>query len=292
MPSARKSSKKFSILVTVLFLACLALIIWHTHSTNDPEKVFMQSIQRNMGDEGVTCEETQTIDNSTTTQKISLDLISKSDAHATTHSTHQSTTVATEEIVTKSADYVRYTAMSAPKSTTGKSLDVSKVLNVWTKADKTNSSSGSLFGRTALGNCVVPLAHLNRGQIDKLMVPVRQSKVFQTNYGAVAHQRLAGKAVFVYDVTVPPEPYITFMKQVAASYGLKDLDGVKTSTYAQQAPEKLRFYIDPRSSRLQKIQYTAGQHSIVFSDYGTVPRITVPSKTVSASELQQRLQTQ
>ncbi len=252
----------------------------------------MQSIQRNMADEGVTCTVTETTDSSTTTQKISLDLISKANAHVTSTIKHQTTSVATEEITTKTGDYVRYTAISAPSSASGQKLNLSKVLNVWSKTNTSNIQSVSLFGRTALGNCVVPLVHLNHGQIEKLMSQVQQGKIFQTNYSTVKRQKLADKPVFVYDVTIQPQPYIGFMKQVAASYGLKDLEGVDTAIYAKQAPEKLRFYIDPRSSRLQQIQYTSALHSVSFSDYGRAPRITVPTKTISALELQQRLQMQ
>ncbi len=280
--------------VALAVLAGVGIYVWQRPTSTDPKTVFEQAVQHGLRETDLTCTVQETTGGSTTKQAISLDLVSRNKLRSVLNSSPTpGTSVELEEIDTPAGIFVRYnTIKTTEKNADGKTPNLSKALNVWGKAAP-DSKGPTLFGRTAFGNCIVPLAHLNHGQADTLMADVKKGTVFKTDFAASAsrQQLLDGKTVRVYDVVVQPRPYLEFMKRAAKATGSKDLDSVNVATFDQKSPEKMKFYIDVRSHRLRKIEFTAKRHTITFSEYGTIHEIMTPKSSISSQELQKRLQT-
>ncbi|HEX8182491.1 MAG TPA: hypothetical protein VF575_02705 [Candidatus Saccharimonadales bacterium] len=290
----RVFSRRARILFGLLFLiavvtAGVTLVGSRSRPPSDPSELFYQALQQNLEDKGLTCTITETVGTTTSRQSIALDLASKQQARSTLRAAAPSRSVELEEIVVPSGNFIRYTNItSTDKNAAGKTPDFQKVLNVWGKVD-TSKQAATLFGQTALGNCIVPLAHLTTKQARDLTAELQKNTVFKTNMSASTVQKTDTTSYRIYQIAVQPRPYIDFMKRVAKAYGLKDLDTVSAASFDTKKAENMKFYVDTSSGRLAKIEYAAKSRSVVFSDYGVVSEVAAPSKYIAANELQKSL---
>lgn len=287
-------SKMIGLLAGALVVSVATIVfITFPRKPPDPQAVFWDGVTSTMNQKGLTCSVQETAAAATTKQTISLDLASKNKLRSVLSSTQKSgTSIVLEEVDLPAGVFVRYTSIeTTEKNAAGQTPDFSKVLNVWSKNTGATPKSSTLFGRTALGNCIVPLADMSDLQTAQLAAELKKGAVFKSNPNLFREETSGGKPVYVYNVSVQPSPYVNFMKKVGKVYGLKDLDSVDTTGFNYKTAEKLKFFINPRSHQLQKIEYIGKTRSIEFSDYGVVPNIMTPTHTISTQELQQRLQT-
>ena len=241
-----------------------------------------------MTEKSVTCSVVETNGATATKLVIHLDLASKSDLHSFTTIEQNHSQVTTEQIDTSAAAYVRYTSIkSGQPGSVNQTERTSQVLNVWSN-DKL--ASPSLFSRTALGNCVVPLASLPRGRAEPFMRELRSGKILQVDYSQTKRETIQGKPVVVYEVAVQPQPYVDFVKRVAVAYGLKDFNSVESADYVQKSPEQMKFYINAGTRRLEKIVFNGRERTITFSNYGKISPWSVPVSAVEPQELQKRFE--
>jgi hypothetical protein len=287
---SRRFLKTSIVVVIAVAIVAAGTLIWRQQSKVDPKTLFSRAMQANLTESGVTCTIQETANGSLSRQALSLDLAGKTDARAVITLQQKNSSVTTEQISTKDGDFVSYKSIqTTQKSPSGAKLNFDKVLNVWGKNAADSKQTTTLFGRTALGNCVVPLAHLGAVPAANLIGDAEKHSIFKTDPTASKPAKLHGVSVQVYDVTIQPRPYLDFMKQVAQSYGLKDLDVVDPSTFDKKSVQKLKFYINRGSSRIEQITYSGVKHTVTFSDYGKTIKIETPKKTIPAADLQQRL---
>lgn len=273
-------------IVIVTALLVISYVVWRRQTNPDPTAVYWQALQRTMSTPGITCTSDETNNSITTKQVIELDLSSRATAHAWASVTQVGTSVMTEEITTHAADYMRYTAIKSPTK-----LDLTQVLNVWSTVTGPTSSK-PLYGRTALGGCVFPLADLSNSEVKPLLATLKTGTVFKTTPATALRSTLAAHPTYIYDVSVQPSSYIAFMQQVAKAIGLTDLDNLDVSSYSQAPAVALKVYINPRSSEVQQIVFSSGAHTVRLSNYGRRPQLVVPQSTISSQQLSQRLQSQ
>jgi hypothetical protein len=146
----------FAIVVLVVPIFIVAKLI-HPPAPSDPQKLFYAAMNKNLSDKAATCEVRKSESGTEQDIKVALDLASKVNAHSTMRIKNVNSTVQTEEVVLKSGDYLRYTqATTTAKNSQGKQPDLSPLIGKWIKADAKKPTE--LFGLTALGGCVVPLA--------------------------------------------------------------------------------------------------------------------------------------
>ena len=126
----------------------------------------------------------------------------------------------TEQIVVRGQDYVRYTAFkSNPKDTASNPPDFSKALNVWARQEPLEKFG--LFAKSAMSDCIVPLADLNDGQARTVVDKARADKVFKVDFGASKLKLEAGQEVRQYEADISAGPYLKFMQQAAAAAGYR-----------------------------------------------------------------------
>jgi hypothetical protein len=198
--------------------------------------------------------------------------------------------VTTETVATPTAAYLRYAAITDA----AKKHDYSKLVNTWAKAgdDDTGTKMRQIFNNSLLDLSLAPIPPV--GYVDndirsQLLDYITDQSVFAPDYENVKSQVVNGRQVYTYTVTVKLAPYLRMMQEFARVYGLKDLDNISPNEY-QAASLKLDISVDKLSHQMARVSSTALGLNETFTDYGLKQTIELPSKTVSVSELQSRLQ--
>ncbi len=273
------------LLVAVVIVLSMAAMTWNIKVKQAPARVFWGAMANSLTTEGVKCHIGLVDDTSATDQVIEVNLEDKLNARRVTNIERGTNSVTTEEVATKTADYIRYTEIkTTQKNTAGKPLDFSKVLNVWGK----NPGTSTLYTQMALGTCIMPLAHLSSSQAQPFIATLNQGKIFQTDLNKSSRATYHGLAVRVYDVKVQPLPYLAFMQQLGKQLDIHDLDKVSPSTYAKTKSADSADIMDANAHQVLEIDYADGKHTITFRSYGKQPTISLPTKSVTADELQKR----
>jgi len=280
-----------AVTIAVIFVVmCISAYILDIVVWQSPQRVFWGALQADMGLSGVDCTVSKQSGGSSSQQSIWLDLAGKQNTLVTTTLSQNGSTVTTEDINTKVADFIRYVSVTtSAKDKSGKRPDTSKIINVWAKQPRTPDSQ-PMLGKVALGGCIVPLVDISKGQQAKLMAGLTKDNVFWTNFAASKWHWRSLAPYREYTVKVDPAGYIPFMKQADAVYGTKALSSVQAASYLNQPSAQLVFRIGAQSHRIQKISYIGRQQSFSFSHYGERPDTTAPNQTISIGELQKRLQ--
>ena len=284
-----RGSRRLFLVLTAVFLVlsasayCLNILTHH-----DAEKTYWQAFASTMQLSGVTCTVRKEEGGQKSTQRISLDLASGSRAKTISTLNAGSSTVTTEDITTDKADYIRYRAINANKN--GKPIDASNIIDIWAKQERDKSGVLSLYETTVTGGCALPLANLDDAKQQRLLTILKKGAVYQTDFEkSVWHWRF-DEPVRTYTVTVDPIAFVTFMKQVTDATGSKALDDVSIASFRDKKPEKFIFTIGVNTTHIKEIHYQDNKASFKFSAFDSRPDTTVPNKTVSALQLQQRLQ--
>jgi hypothetical protein len=200
--------------------------------------------------------------------------------------------VNTETIGTPQNDYVRYTTIDVTGKN-AKKLDTSKVLNKWSKTAALNTGSANaavpFFAQVMLGfegGNLVPVANLPSASRAQLLQRLHRDVIFQTSFSNVKRQKVAGRAVYTYEVSVQPVAYAAFQKAFAQAIGMKTLDDVDPNAYQNQTAIKVELSVDARSHQLVSVNYPASKHVETYSSYGVPTEVALPGKTISSSQLQ------
>jgi hypothetical protein len=99
-----------------------------------------------------------------------------------------------------------------------------------------------------------------------------------------------GRSVYVYDVQVQLMPYVRMMQAFAKNLSLHDLDQSNPAAFQNSDPVKLRFVIDAAAHELREISYPSNNYTQTYSGFGLTKPIEIPTKTITVTTLQQRLQ--
>lgn len=289
-----------------LYVAGLLLLIvsgylWWSRVYLAPERVFWTMLSNSLSTQGVTVETAQSSAQSSIKQLVQVQTGTINRAHSLTTLKQGKTEVKTEIIGTKDADYTRYRSIKTDqKNAEGKPLNVSKVLNVWSKSDnsqqqsETTPSGHQLFAQAVLGvglpvgSLPVPIAELSPSQRDSLMRLIRSQEVYQTSFQKIAKERKHGRLLYTYDTKVQTILYVRLMKEFAKDLGLHELDAVDPNNYQTAQPLQIKLTVDAYSRQLVAVDAGQGYRQ-TYEGYGLPLSVDIPQKTISSKELQLRL---
>lgn len=203
-------------------------------------------------------------------------------------------TIKTENIGTSNKDFIRYIIIkSDQKSTNGKALNFSGVVNKWAQSDTPNvagTKNPSLVSQVSLGLAggnLIPQANVSVANRDKLLSLLQRSVVFDTNIPSVKKQHVAGRLQYVYASNVQAVGYVGFEKEFAKMVGLKLIDSVKPNDYQGQPATKVEITVDARSHHLASVQYIGQDRRETYSAYGVERRIATPTAKLTGIKLQE-----
>lgn len=275
-----------------IIVACLVIVftvvnVWQRQGFGaesqayKSEKLFYGALERQMSLTGITCVIEQSQKQKLFRQEISLSLADKPQARSITTISHSQLSVTTEELILPSGTYIRYTNIQPAASFTN-------VLNIWSKSKVDEPGRQDTLSATRLGNCVTPIANISNHKAKELIEKAKTSQVFHANYSKSYRQRLDGRLMQVYDVTIEPYPYVVFMKQVAAASDIKALDSEEPASFAERKPARLQYFIDTGSGRIHKISDIVQQRDIYFRGIGKQTDMTAPRNYIFQADLESR----
>ena len=299
-----KTSKKavksdgLSRLIPLMLVAAIAMFglsgwaWWHNIRSN-PDRTLMSAVENSLRTASSTRQVKQSNGAQSMEQGVELSLSPSAVAHGFTTIKQESvsnTTISTEAISTPTVEFVRYTdIVTDQKNSKGKSLDFSKLLNIWgkTSAEQTGDL-GALYGESVLG--VVPVANLNVDDRQTLMSVVRNEKVYEFDEAKIERKIVNGRPTYIYPVSVKPTGYIKLLKEFGKIMNMKQLESIDPAQYADAQPMVFNLTVDVWSQRLTGITYEGDTRTETLGSYGIRRNVKLPSKSIPVAELEAKLQ--
>lgn len=277
-------------------LLLVAGVLWWDHRATDPQRVFWGTVEQSMKTSGVTVQATQTAANgSSMHQTVQYSMTGQNTTHTLTSLKQGETTVVDETIGTTTADYTRYTSIKTDQqSASGKPLNFSKVLGVWSKTghevqDSQQLSQAILGTNLPLGGIALPTAQLQPEVRRKLGSQIRKEGVYDISFKDAKREHRDGRLLYTYKVAIKPDKYALMMQAFGKATGLHTLDNLKPEQYAGQPAFTMLMTIDARAHRLIEARTEDGAVKQAYSGYDIPAVIKLPAVTISNTELQKRL---
>jgi hypothetical protein len=282
----------FAVLVVVLIAVGIGL--WWTKVYESPKNVFWGMIGGSLGTPGVSLQVQVSEGGTSLNEAVRVGFGARKIAQAFT-TYHQSSTVIKYQIIgVPAANYNRYLAITSTKPAAKAKSSLANVLGVWattpplTKSQTADSLDNYLYGQSTLG--VIPFANISEGARHKLVVQAQKTDAYSVNWSQVKHARVDGHSgAYVYSVSIAPQAYASFMQAVARAAGLGSPSQFSPKNYsAKSADIKVQISVNPLTRALLFVNYGQNRTEKV-TNYGEQPQVSVPLKTITAAQLQQRL---
>lgn len=285
------ANKSISVIILALIIFSISFYSWWKNIYNSPENVFNGMINNNLRIASVT-RESKIESADTPQQKIEQlnfvpDYAVRSIITLQQNDNGQDNKVVSETIGTLKADYSRYvTIKTSQTNSEGKPLDYSSVENIWSKSDP-ESEQPQYFNQSVLG--LIMFGNIDQKTRNEYINTLKDKKAYDIQYKDAKPQKINGKSALVIPVKVNLEGYVQAVKVVAKQVGLGDLPGLEPEAYKDQTPIEIKVTIDKLSRQLLKVEYSENQIE-TYSSYGIKLPVELPEKTISTSELQQKVQ--
>ncbi|MDB5163476.1 MAG: hypothetical protein JWS12_93, partial [Candidatus Saccharibacteria bacterium] len=128
----------------------------------------------------------------------------------------------------------------------------------------------------------------------RLLQEIATKQVYAPDYSKVKRSYEHGRRLYTYNVSIKPDAYVSMLQTYTKDIGLTSVAGLDPAAYANSAAITLQLSVDVFSRQLVRISYPnqSAQSERVeeYSGYGGSYRIALPTKTISLSELQNRVQ--
>ena len=284
-----------SLYIAGALLLVLGAWLWWAKVSTNPQRVFWETLGQSLSTSAVTIQATQTNGAASLRQSVQYALGPQSMSHTVTVLKQNGTTVVDELVGTPGADYTRYLNVQTDQKTkSGRPLNIQGIIGQWAKGDpkanKPQLLSQSILGTgLPIGGVAVPIGNLSSANRAKLIQEIKEDVVYQVNYATVKKQRVAGRAQYVYDVTVQPVSYAALMQHFAQMVGLHDLDGLDPASFKGQPALKMQLTVDVRACHVATAVVSTANAKQTYTSYDVPVAIAVPKQTISVQELQSRL---
>ena len=276
----------------IIVLGCSGWGYWHSIRSN-PERTLYGAIENNFRVKSLTRQVVQ--QNGPQKRELDVELSLSPEAVAHGHDNISQTgevdaSVKTESMSTPSEEFVRYTSIeTTQKNAKGEGLDFKDLLGKWGRSSSEKTGQpGELYGESILG--VVPTGNLGARDRQALMKTIRDNNVYKFDEATLSRSNENGRPTYVYDVTVTPTAYIQVLKQFGTMVGLKQLEGLDPSQYANAEPLTFKLTVDVWSQKFTGIEYAGGQRTERIGSYGLNHDVTLPKESIPVEELQAKLQ--
>ena len=296
--SAHSAFVKKSPITWLVAAAAVILIVsvwvWWNSVYMSPRRIFWGMMANNLATESVTRHIKQEGNGQTLDQYIQLQFgalnASRSLIVAKQPEQNGKSEVTSETIGTTKNDYSQYIDIkTSQRNAQGKPVDTSKVVRIWGKTDKPKAGQQALtqyFQQSVLG--IVPFANLTSSERQKLLQLLQEKNVYDISRQQPKTNKLHGRAVYIYTVSINPKAYIEMLLAFTKALGI-DIPNLDPSAYESSQPLKAKFTIDKLSRQLRKVSYSEGGQEEEFSAHGLEQPIALPTKTIPIGELQNRV---
>lgn len=194
--------------------------------------------------------------------------------------------VTTQTIGTKEADYVAYKNINIPDSDKGQT-DYSTVINVWAKRQSgAQAEEQAQFLNEAIFT-FIPFGNFNQENRDKLVAMIKEKNVYELKNGTISYE--GGRPILKVDVSIKPKSLVEVLKEYADITGIGNRELLNPDQYDGSNKFAIQVKVDMISHHLLEIVYPGETRKEVYKAYGLNREITLPSQTISIEELQGRI---
>ncbi len=274
----------------VVLLGCTWL--WWVKVYTNPRNIFSDMLSNSLNTYGVTKTTTQDDTSGKLTQITQAQFGSQNlvqEKSTITQPTESGdATVTTEAIGNGTDNFVRYVDISVPTQKDKAPLDFSALKGIWGKQPTEPGVGNSSFSEVLYG--AVLFGYLPSKERSELLHMINDTDIYNVDYGKLTYKNENGKDVIVYPVQIATQPYVQLLKRYDEMLGLKLMSQVSPDEYANSPAISLSLSIDKTSRTLTKVSYSGGQREEVLSGYGIHKNVTIPTNTISSTELEGKLQ--
>ncbi len=287
------SGRQVSAVVLVVGLIAGVLAIgwnWWNHSSLDPKAVFWGALQNNLATPGVTVTQSATASGTTTAQSNQFDFGPNKRAKTITTFSQDDAQVRTLELSTPTGDFTKYITIQPGKAQVQNAAAIKQVLNIWantTAAGANKDPSVPSTFPTVLLTLAVPFGGFTPVNQQALLTEMKTRQVYTPDLTSVQKAHVAGHLQYTYKVTMQPILYVQLMKDYATFMGMHELANVDPNSYATTTVTAMTWTVDARSRQLTSISYES--HTEKYSGFGLPITDQPPTKTISGTDLQQRV---
>ena len=277
-----------------MFVLAGACFVWWAVVWQSPQHAFEDMLANNLTTTSVTRSATAGAGSQNIEQIARLEMGTMNAADWIVTAKQAGSTVMTENIGTPTGGYIRYIRItSAQKTKNGKAFDFSPAVGVWGKSDGvTDTALNDLFSQTLLDISSVPappIGNLPSSQQENILAYMRTEQIFVPDYAKVKRETINGRGVYTFPVAVKLGAYVRMMQAFAHDLGLTDLDTIDPSQYSTVPPLDITMSVDRASHELARITYPTNGFSQTYAEWGLITQTVIPSKTITTTELQQRI---
>lgn len=288
---------KAATVLGVLVLA-VGVFLWSQFIFLDQERVFQDMLKNTLKTQSVTRVIEQDFGLQQLEQISRLHLGGQAVVSGQTTITQTGTAAAevvTEDIGTPERDFVRYTKIdTSEESADGSDLDFSEIIGIWGVSEpqpgQEGSTVGEAYSEATLG--VLPFANISPTDQARLYDYTQETQMYKIDYLGITEGERNGRTTYIYPVSLQPEPYVTYLQQLAELQGLTQLEGVNPAQFRNVSPVRIIIEIDVLSRQPVSIEYGEDERQETLRDFGLLRTVDIPQleDTVPATTLQQRLQ--
>lgn len=277
-------SRKFLVIasaVATIVVIVTSILLWFNKIYADPERAFWGMIDNNLSTKSVTREITQSQASATKTDVVKMAFTPAPRIHTVVKNTDSSTQPAfnslIESIVTTTDEYNHVIRYESP-SPSGQATDYSSIYGLWVKNDGKNQNLNNILGFLIFGN-------LSKDQRAQIVEGLKTA--YHIDFNSVNRDTEQGRRTYTYNLTVSLQEFVKVASFYAQQLGLPFANELKPSDYKETDKVQLTVTVDVLSRQVKRVTYAAGSKIIEeYSGYGLVLPIELPSKTVTAQEFQ------
>lgn len=276
-------------------LILVGFFVWWQFIWQHPQRVFTDMLSNSLETVSVTKSASANSNGQSVHQVARLEMGGTNAADWLVSANESNSSVTTENIATPNTGYIRYLHIATNlQKNGGKPYSFNSILGVWGKGDgKTDPTLDHLFSQTLLDISNAPLppiGNLPDAERQNVLSYMQQQQIFTPDYKTVKRQTLDGRSVYTYSVSVKLGAYVRMMQGFAHDLGLTDLDTVDPSQYSTVPPIMLSISVDRLSHELVSVSYPGSGFTQAYSAWGQLNAVRLPSKTISTTALQSRIE--
>lgn len=297
VPKASKKTPKKQLAVSfrqkILLMVGVSMIAlgfgvwtWWNSILMNPDRALNDMLANSLQTSGIT----KTISQDTASQSVRLYFQPNPMAQTSTVLTQQGQTgttssVTTETIGTKTADYVRYTDINTGGTTTP---GIEEIINVWAsqKADERIGVKPAFLNEASLS--IIPFGNLSDSDAGKVLSAMQEKQLY--SYEKSATKWRDGRPTLIYSISVKPSDLISVLKIYSEVTGIGDSRQLRSEDYASLGDLKIEIAVDAFSRQLLNVNYPDSGRNELYSGYGLKNLVDLPENPIGISELQTKIQ--
>ena len=200
----------------------------------------------------------------------------------------QESTVVTETIGEREADFVRYTDIKVPDNPDD-TTNYSAVIDQWAKRSSSDEQVNAQFLDEAIFS-FIPFGDFNKDQRAELIQLLKDEDVYRLRDGKVKYEN--GRPIFTASLQIKPSGLVAALKKYNQLTGVGDESLLNPADYDDFHTIGVQVKIDVLSRHLLEISYPGDARVETYEGYGVNRSVKSPDDSISIDELQNRLQQQ